>query len=881
MALAYLLDPCLQYQNRAGVNNVAGYLEVFRMDTDDRATVYVDFNGTLAPEHIGIDNDGRAVMIVESGRPYRVEMHGPNGDLFWTQQPVWTVASGGGVSGTDIVSSDGSIAVDKNTVGSFTTYDLSAHVEDSTDLLGWIRCDGASNIDGTDVWKPTYTVGTLMVGERGIMLTGGQYFHATAHVRVTKTGVAPYYDDMGIVFATYDGETRAEVSGKGIIVDGSMGLSQDFEVSCDVLPESDCELLLEIAGKELASIGVQVLDMEVHRVFSGSPYIPGGVADKPWVEENYQEKLVPGPGIAIDPETNVITATAAETEIYTVEYNGQAIAEETAFDEAYAAYLAGKTLVVKGSNFTGMLCHYSSAYGLVFSVMRPNISGSGTTAVTDGVVNYVWLYKNGTQSRWGTSGLQLLPRSYAADAGKVLMVDPEYPTSHPIWASLPDLSAYVTDTELETILDGYVTTAALQTALSTKQDVISDLSDIRAGAALGATAVQDQSYVHTDNNFTNADVTKLSGIEAGAQVNVQSDWNQTDASADDYIKNKPVIPPAVTVDQTYNASSTNAQSGTAVAGALATINEVPASTSTDEGKVLTVDAQGNPGWAAAQAPISAGNGISISSNTVSAKVDGTTVSFNASGELTATASGGGVNDVEVNGTSVVNAQGVAEVTVPTVPTLKELVAGSNITITEGANNVTISATASAQVQSNWNESDTSSPAYIQNKPSIPDATSDLTNDSGFITLSDVPAQVQANWNESDSAAAGYIQNKPTIPAAQVNADWTASSGVAEILHKPSIPSATSDLTNDSGFITLSDVPAQVQSDWNETNTSDPAYIANKPSIPAAQVNADWTASSGVAEILHKPTIPTATSDLTNDSGFITLSDVPVIGTITI
>lgn len=35
---------------------------------------------------------------------------------------------------------------------------------------------------------------------------------------------------------------------------------------------------------------------------------------------------------------------------------------------------------------------------------------------------------------------------------------------------------------------------------------------------------------------------KLNGIEAGAEVNVQSDWNQNNTNADDYIKNKPVIP---------------------------------------------------------------------------------------------------------------------------------------------------------------------------------------------------------------------------------------------------------------------------------------------------------------------------------------------------
>ncbi len=71
-----------------------------------------------------------------------------------------------------------------------------------------------------------------------------------------------------------------------------------------------------------------------------------------------------------------------------------------------------------------------------------------------------------------------------------------------------------------------------------------------------------------------------------------------------------------------------------------------------------------------------------------------------------------------------------------------------------------------QVQANWNETDTESPAYIQNKPTIP------------------AAQVQSDWNQSDNTAVDYIKNKPTIPAAQVNSDWNASSGVAQILNKP-------------------------------------------------------------------------------------------------
>ena len=43
----------------------------------------------------------------------------------------------------------------------------------------------------------------------------------------------------------------------------------------------------------------------------------------------------------------------------------------------------------------------------------------------------------------------------------------------------------------------------------------------------------------SEANFTDTEKTKLAGIAAGAEVNVQSDWNQGNDAADDYIKNKP------------------------------------------------------------------------------------------------------------------------------------------------------------------------------------------------------------------------------------------------------------------------------------------------------------------------------------------------------
>ena len=107
------------------------------------------------------------------------------------------------------------------------------------------------------------------------------------------------------------------------------------------------------------------------------------------------------------------------------------------------------------------------------------------------------------------------------------------------------------------------------------QEKIDDLATIRSGAAKGATALQSvpaeyitetelnaKGYATTTalnnkvdkvsgkdlstNDYTTAEKNKLSGIASGAEVNVQSDWNETNTSSDAYIKNKPTIPAAVT-----------------------------------------------------------------------------------------------------------------------------------------------------------------------------------------------------------------------------------------------------------------------------------------------------------------------------------------------
>ena len=81
------------------------------------------------------------------------------------------------------------------------------------------------------------------------------------------------------------------------------------------------------------------------------------------------------------------------------------------------------------------------------------------------------------------------------------------------------------------------------------------------------------------------------------------------------------------------------------------------------------------------------------------------------------------------------------------------------------------------------------------------------------------------------------------------------------------------------FATMADVGGgQVNSDWNAV--SGVAEILNKPTIPAAQVNSDWNAVSGVAEILNKPTIPSGTVTSVATAGLISGGTITSSGTIT-
>lgn len=88
------------------------------------------------------------------------------------------------------------------------------------------------------------------------------------------------------------------------------------------------------------------------------------------------------------------------------------------------------------------------------------------------------------------------------------------------------------------------------------------------------------------NDYTDADQTKLAGIAVGAEVNVQSDWSETDTSSDAYIQNKPTIPTVPTNVSSFTNDAgyqTASDVSSAIAGKANTADLATVATSGDYG----------------------------------------------------------------------------------------------------------------------------------------------------------------------------------------------------------------------------------------------------------------------------------------------------------
>lgn len=178
---------------------------------------------------------------------------------------------------------------------------------------------------------------------------------------------------------------------------------------------------------------------------------------------------------------------------------------------------------------------------------------------------------------------------------------------------------------------------------------------------------------------------------------------------------------------------------------------------------------------------------------------------------------------------------------------------------------------------------------------VPTDTSDLTNGAGFITgISSGDVTTALGYTPVDPSSLATVAttgdyddllNKPTIPAAQVNSDWNAVSGVAQILNKPSLAAvATSGSYSDlTGTPTI---PAAVSGTNDGTNWTTLTIGADTyglasgggGTITDVQVNGTSVVSSGVANVVTETAYNASTNKIATmaDMGSITLSETAAV-----
>ena len=852
MALAYLLDPTNQHQNRAGVNNVHGFFKVYLSDTDDAAVTYSDFSGTVNPERIDIDNNGRAVIIADSSKVYRVEMYDQTGNLLYTQYPVWCLATGGGVTPVSVESTDGSIAVDKNTSGGSVQYDLSVNRQHDDAFLDWIRTEGFNIVGG--FYRGLKSAGTMDEGDYGVSVTSGQYYHATLHVRALKPeefGTLYGVATITVSLRNPDGVLTALATGTRQ-VDYSTGLAQDFEYSCDLVPQADGEIVVSISGSTEGSY--QLSDMEIHRVYSGVPYLPGGVATRTWVGENYQKKLVEGAGIHIDPVTNEISADTVE----------QVQADWTEQDASAKSYIKHK----------------------------PNLAQVATSGSYNDLSDTPSIPAAPVQSDWTENDSQAL--SYIKHKPNLATVATS--GSYNDLSDKPDIpgSQVQSDwTENDSSSKAYILHKPNLASVATSGDY-NDLSNKPSIPAAQVQSDWSQSnsqavdYIKNKPNLasvaTSGSYNDLSDKPTIPDAQVQSNWTENDSSSKSYIQNKPNLATVATSGSYNDLSDKPDIPGSQVQSDWTEADNTSKAYILHKPNLATVATSGSYNDLSDKPTIPT---IPQMKNLV----EGTNV------HITETANG-----IEISadgGTQVqadwTEADSSSKAYILHKPNLSTVATSGSYNDLSDKPSIPAS-----PVQSNWNESDSSSLAYILNKPNLATvATSGSYND-----LSDKPSipasPVQSNWNESDNTSLAYIQNKPNLASVATSGSYN------DLSDKPTIPEGVpSYSTNEDGKVLgvvanggtaslewVDGGDTQVQADWTEADSSAASYIKNKPNlatvatsgsyndlsdkptIPAAQVQSNWTESDNTSKayILNKPNLAqVATSGSYND-----LSDKPTI-----
>lgn len=390
------------------------------------------------------------------------------------------------------------------------------------------------------------------------------------------------------------------------------------------------------------------------------------------------------------------------------------------------------------------------------------------------------------------------------------------------------------------------------------------------------------------------------------QQGVQSDWEQDDPSEPDYIKNKPDLSEFATHDEVVSAVSSvsstlqneidelprpvnadwDATSGLAEIlnkpdlDIYATKGEVSTATSTIENEISEVI-----------------NTVCAVSSVLQEEIDNIPEQVQADWEQDDDTQKDYIKnkpdlDVYATKSDVTAVSSVLDNKIDTVETeIINTVCAVSSVLQEEIDNIP------EQVQSDWDESDTESPAYIQNKPDLDIYTTHDEVSGVSAVLKEIidevsaavpDAQVQSDWTETDDTKKSYIQHKPEVKDvyAGENIILTDTASGLEISAVGTDTETVSAIAKGYADAVSAAIPeAQVQSDWTETDNTKKSYIQHKPTpktlvageginITDTVTGVEISSTGGGGSTYTAGTGIDITNDVISVSGVAMASDIP-------
>ena len=359
-------------------------------------------------------------------------------------------------------------------------------------------------------------------------------------------------------------------------------------------------------------------------------------------------------------------------------------------------------------------------------------------------------------------------------------------------------------------------------------------------------------------DFTSALKIKLDAIAAGAEVNVQANWTETNSTSDAFILNKPTLGTAAS--RNVGTGANDVASGTHI-HAISDVTNLQTSLAGKENSITAGTTgqywRGDKTW---QTLDKTTIGLSNVDNTSDLSKPISTLmqtALNAKQDTLVSAT----NIKTVNGTSIL-----------------------------GAGNITIS-TAATQVNANWTETNTSNAAFILNKPTLGTSASrnvgtganDVAAGVHSHAITDVTNLQTSLAGKENSITAGttgqywrgdktwQTLDKSAVSLSNVDNTSDASKPVSTATQtalnakQDTLVSATNIKTVNgtsilgAGNIVISTSGTQVNANWTETNTGSTAFILNKPTLGTSASRNVGTGANDVAAGVHSHAI----TDVTN------------------